>query len=1077
MQVDFKTYESDGTTPVETYTDVIGIKANEEMNNRGLTFTINAIGGMGPMSNTIWDDDTNVDTDIGNYAKIEVDSTVRHVSSITTKPKDFSDIDPYEDRISLNGVSPLDVANGLHYTLKENDGGTVSTNIQTVYTDMFLANQFSGKNQDNVKGITEESIITYSAGNNTLSSLNIDVSYNGDNIVSSVKEIVDMDNGNKDRTSNEDVIYYVKPDYSIHTKEREDDTSPIGTFDIGSLPFRVDSSEDLDDYKVEIGGYDTIINKVIINDTVITSNYYSSQIAASQTAYGVRELVINNDDIAMAQTSRWMDGWILRTLNPTTTYRLKLSKLTYGMTPWFSTNPDGYIKITKDDGGSTVATVPFRSATYSLDDSGFDINIVCGDIRPVIDSKRLILRQTVAPQPAQDKSPPTVTMLRSRPAPRKRQPDRVVDDVDIVCRAIDNVTLQEDLTVKFYYAERSGAAWGSESLLGGNGVGVWVAPGDPEVDQGYFELSASDSNTSTQGEYRFGASPTNLGVGEWFYIKAKAWDGANLVGEDTIEYMFGTDPLVITTKIESYDQSATPNAFSITPEIVHENEAGTDGFSLDVRLNDDDIEASDFDVRYYNVGGSSYTAVPMTKYFSGTGEIVFKSTSLIDLPAEGEICAIVIKITDKYGNIYDETRWVEKGKKSAGMHLVTTLSDYDTSSPWSRGNIQERISLPQFADGIQFATNYSLEKDETVEIKYTIIKISNIVGDTYSPGIVATVAATDGGSGNFYKKYDINGDDAETDWIWDKGVYSVTTYIRRRKTLYLKDGTTSDEWIDPVINPPSTGNIVGEPIQFEIIIEPRDKTIADTTTLAEANETELEDNASLGGERLDYDGGGEELRLRPFNTSEGNAVDSGGPGYFYTLNGESGTPTWNRVAASDVIGTNNFKFEINQDDSSETKTYLVFNNNSGANKAALRFDSGGGTVDVTSTFNEGSPDASGWTSLEQAAANKISAIFSGDTYELKVDSADGSLSFKDTTTPLTLFTMSAGGLMTIYNHILPDTTSVNDLGSSSLYWRFGYIDTLKTTDVNESGDDWRIEWDGTNSIAIPHNIAIGFKDG
>jgi hypothetical protein len=398
MQVDVKVYEPDGSTPRETYTEIVGEKADEEMVIRNLTFDVNAIGGLGDCNFIIFKNHDDVDSQVGDVVKIESASVVVYMGVITRISPDRGTSFPlHEDKVFVQVESLLRRSDRLIYNLEESDGSRVATNIQDVYDDIFQGGEFVDKNQDNNKDLeTEIALIDYDPADNVLPSFSINVAYNGVSAASAWRDILEMARGQVDLTAAETYIMYLKTNGEIHTKQREDDTSPLLTVDIGSGNFPVKNSTYLEDDGF-LWSEDTanIINEVILNDTVITSTQYASEVAASISTHGTRQYTINNDRVNIAETSAWLDGFILGLLESATTYSLHLNRVTYGFNPvWFSGGanvPDGYIKITKNAGGATVANVPFQSAIYTLDSAGWDINIVCGDIRPNINTRTNVL--------------------------------------------------------------------------------------------------------------------------------------------------------------------------------------------------------------------------------------------------------------------------------------------------------------------------------------------------------------------------------------------------------------------------------------------------------------------------------------------------------------------------------------------------------------------------------------------------------------------------------------------------------------------------------------------------------------
>jgi hypothetical protein len=214
-----------------------------------------------------------------------------------------------------------------------------------------------------------------------------------------------------------------------------------------------------------------------------------------------------------------------------------------------------------------------------------------------------------------------------------------------------------------------------------------------------------------------------------------------------------------------------------------------------------------------------------------------------------------------------------------------------------------------------------------------------------------------------------------------------------------------------------------------------------------------------------------------FNNAEGNAVDGGGPGTFESI--DNGV-TWTRLAGPpnpNILGTQSDSFEINLDDSSEGQVYLVFNVNSGSDKGAFEFDYNGGSprMRFCVDFDEGTPSNSTWTDITSGATDKITKLVTATTFTLEVETGTGDLVFHDGTNEFLRIDQTTED-WTISGAIIPDSDGAYDLGSDTAFWADVYGEIIHTNEINESGDDWRIEWDGTNSQAIPHNFAIGFMD-
>jgi hypothetical protein len=391
-------YLPDGTTPRETYTEIIGLQSVDEIVwGNSLTFSHESMGGFGRCTFTIYKPEADVDTIEGDIIVIKWDSVIRYVGQVIRKQVDLNDENPYSDKIHFTCDNLLN-ARALHigYSLIETDAGQVSTTIQNVFTDLFEGGVYTGKGQDNNTTIEANSIISYSAVNNTLPSQNIDVKYDGVPCLDVYRQIINIARGTQDLTIVEPYISYLKTDNTIHTKTRETDSSPIASFDLSTTTFRAYNSDDIDGYHEE-HDTDTIINKVIINEVDYSAtSQYSTEVSTSQSAYGIREERIKNSDLNTDLVQEWVDGWQLRTLDRQINYFITLKKrqandaaTDYTQNPvWFggSTDvPDGYIEITGQGKTPATITAPFQRCTYRLTSAGWEQQIIAGDVRPVLD--------------------------------------------------------------------------------------------------------------------------------------------------------------------------------------------------------------------------------------------------------------------------------------------------------------------------------------------------------------------------------------------------------------------------------------------------------------------------------------------------------------------------------------------------------------------------------------------------------------------------------------------------------------------------------------------------------------------
>jgi hypothetical protein len=628
-------YESDGSTYVEDYEMLIDVLATDELPLRdSLTFEVDAMGGYGACSFTIYKIFSSVSIAEDMIVKIEDASSIVYVGVVETITKDESFINPDVDRTHVTCGSVLNNAKDLHYTLKESDGTLVSTNAQTLYTDMFSGGQYSGKGQGNVTTITGGTIITYSAGNNTLPSLNLNIRHNGTPYYQGIREVIDLIRGT---TTGESYIYYLDSALAMHTKQRS--ASTLLTVDIGNTPFRADTSVDLDNYRTPQEA-SQIINKVIINDTEVTTALYSSEVTASRAAHGIRELKpIQNEKIDMSQTTNWMDGWLPFYLETTTTYTFDLKKKAYGLSPFFPTNPDGYIAITKD-GSTAVATVPLQSIRYSLDSGGWNHTITCGDVRPIIDEKRIPLNtiETI------DTTPPVVRGIDKPPEPIKESFKDVTEDLYIACYATD--TESEISTVTFWLSVYNGS-WGAYSQLGTGST--WVAAETSPDGQGHYRKDTNSGLMSLTGE--------SLSAGDRFRVKYIATDTAGNIGEDIQSFRFkATPPRVtsITSEPEAYAKQLKKAASPFYIASYADDDVAIDSVSYYFSYWDDTISTPAWSA-YSLIGTGSLQSAPDSNsnayYELSTGSGYIDLTGSPYVLTRGDVFRIKYIAKDNVGNV------------------------------------------------------------------------------------------------------------------------------------------------------------------------------------------------------------------------------------------------------------------------------------------------------------------------------------------------------------------------------------------------------------------------------------------
>jgi hypothetical protein len=441
MTVLVKVFEPDGTTSRETYTEALGTKTDNDMVIRDLEFTVMAKGGCAEFSFTIFKEVSTISTVIGDIIEIWSDegagSTLRFRGKITNVNPNYGHLTPvYEDRARIVGYGLLMLADHINYSLIDTNTGTVSTNIQTVYTDLFNGGQYSGKNQDlNIPITSASSLITYSAGNNTLPSFSINASWSSSPVGAVLRDIINIANGTIDLTSVEPYTYRLKLDDSFHTEQRV--TTVLHTFNITDGDFPVGTSDEVADYSVETDT-DSIRNFFSLNKTELTSLQYGTEVTASRTTYATKQATpMDNPAISITEGQNWLDGFVLDMLEPISKYTLRLDKKTYGFSPvWFlgsSDTTNGYIKLLK--GAGTEFNEPFMSARYSLDSGGWDITIEAGAERPNIGTRSRMLTELSG-----------INSTTMQGSPIVFDPSSTVDE-----NSASVIQLKEDTRFEFYH--------------------------------------------------------------------------------------------------------------------------------------------------------------------------------------------------------------------------------------------------------------------------------------------------------------------------------------------------------------------------------------------------------------------------------------------------------------------------------------------------------------------------------------------------------------------------------------------------------------------------------------------------
>jgi hypothetical protein len=196
---------------------------------------------------------------------------------------------------------------------------------------------------------------------------------------------------------------------------------------------------------------------------------------------------------------------------------------------------------------------------------------------------------------------------------------------------------------------------------------------------------------------------------------------------------------------------------------------------------------------------------------------------------------------------------------------------------------------------------------------------------------------------------------------------------------------------------------------------------------------------------------------------------SGVGGMFHTMdNTVLPSPVWNRQGG-DPTGTPNNQFFVNNDNTSESFTYLGFKTGGASSTwCFLRYN---GTVLQASV--------SGITGPYQDLVSGISTAIGQSGVTLTVD-VSGELIFNDGVNDLLKVTDT--GEVIAYSDIVPNSDYDATLGYNDKRFAEGYIGSLYVEDIIFSDDGGatevgKLELDTINDQVVPHKFAIGFMDG
>jgi len=988
-------------------------------------------------------------------------STIVWWGFITDIQNDYSDEQFYVDRVHVSCEGELSRIAGLEYNLMESstDGAdtAVTTTIQDVYTDVFSGGVFSGKYQPNNVAITSSANITYSAGNNTLPSFAVDVSYEYDGVESTIMECIDLANGNVDLSVAEEFVFGVDNAKAMYTNQRS--TSILDTYDVGDYSTKTDFVSYSDDLAPDgLVAVDSdllgIKNKLIVNHVVYPSTQYSTEETASQTAHKQRIISINDDNIKLSQVDEWWDGICLKLLEPLDGYTIRLKKVTYGMAPPFFNKLDGYVKLTKD-GSGTFAQMPLLSVTYSLDSSGFDITMRIGDRRPNINYKRIIDRSKNTSESTVDNSPPTVMPLQAKPTAHEVVYTKTDNPVYLGCNARDNETYVD--SIDFWYAilNQTTGLWGAYVSIGAGALQTAV---DSESED-YWEYNLSS------GYFDFSAILTE---GDIFKIKYVAKDSAGNVGTFEQELMYKNEVPQVDVSVLSSDY--TNDGAPVSINVDHSGGATTFDLKFtvakpeEVKIQGTVPSESDGVYLYYN-----QVALHTVDEVHTATEHYWEATGLA-IPDDGKIIPAEVTVTNTFGESTTQHIYI-KGTVRKPSAMAVEVRDNATTPD------ETTTTVAQYTDDIRVTGNfweegYTLKSYGGInDVILTIYDPGKVVGyntATRTPasgGVQETIdgshatypveefnpidgtqvaSSSDSGTFGHFEVVTTNGFGLTKD-----KVYEMTWTIFKKEVHYDVTGT--------IIRVTNEYGIESPRVPFMVVNTPVTKKADDNKTLVDTHEAT--DIPTAKKELTDG------VATITYEATDPDPPLARGAGWYQSLDGGI---SHTLLSISAISGVDSATFTINQNDTDETVVDLIFNGGStNGRRGAIRFTEGTPKIEATNNYDAGTPT---WTELTSANTDRISATYSTKEYRLLVDSADGSLSFVYDPSGVNtlLFEVSALGTITIHDNLVPDANETLDIGTTSTR-----MSTTHTKHVNATSADWAIE-EHASGYGIFHGIKLGF---
>ena len=1046
--------------------------------------------GIGRGGCTIHKDVESLDVGEGYILRIkDAADQQQYIGRIISAIPAFEDNRVYSDKMIVVADNEL-VARvpKIAYTLLEDDveGSVkeVTTTINAVFQDIMEGGQHAGKETTNKMPLKDFCAITYSAGNNTLPSTSIGISYDEVNAYQALIEMIHAANGTL--PSGERYVWYLDRNNELFTKQRS--ASILATFDIGTYSGTnydnfISDSDDIEGRLVTLDGdLSGIHNKFFVNKVAINSSQHSSEETSSQTTHGVRPLYINDSRVGLnsAALTLFWDGINLGMFEPLIGYEFPLKSETYGDAPFFPTAPDGYIRLTKD-GGTLFVDLPFREIHINFSSGRYLQRLVMGGYRPDIYTFRLYQDSQKPVQTTEpDNTPPRVTALDRRPTAFDKTYTQHEQDIYIGCNANDLNGIAAGSSKAYLSKLTEPSTWGAYDLIGT--LDFNAAP-DSDSDA-FYEYNQDD------GYYDL-ITDGGLAVGDIFAIKIIARDPSGNVGQSVREFQLGEDTpdITVTVNPPAAEEFDFPVVLSVDSD---------DGFALRV-----DLKTQSIDTVTCVYSGDAITT---TRYDDATGS--YYLTDDMTIPGKGKVKVAVITATNKTGKVTKQKKYI-KGEEPATVGPSVVIKEpSDTIS-------EDTTTVQQFKDTIEFTIQFK-EPGYIVTASTVKFKIYSkptglpfpwgssdpVLEKTLTSATTPAVYETSAGSGIFKVGTDV------TELALSSGFYRCAAEI-------TKAWIPVDE--SAVEKTPRTITIETEMTQFQILTS--QKTLGKDLGDTKINVTSLEDRMTPAEESI-VDGANKIVVVgNVFELTDGTLTavklgkelqDDSGNAH---IEHDSGTDEWKATttgggtvvlgAGTNPQGTNFAFFEINHDDSSETEVYLVLNANSGSDKGALAYEYNAGSprLRIAIDFDEGTPSNSTWTDLTTGTQDKIADTFSAQLYELEVDDTDGSLTYtKDVGgTPVVIFklertgaitvkddsgntilTMSTLGVITTYNDMAPDTDIDSTMGDTTHRYAEIHGEEVNCKDLIFTNDGTTEKGSFTyhagSDRIVPDKILLGFTE-